>query len=97
VVVKFQLFFDFCRENFPFTKRTFEAPNYLHSKFTTRSNVSSYSLRDTNGKLAIPLPHTNLMKDGFSYSGAFLWNSLPVELCQANSLGAFRAGYKQFF
>ena len=44
------------------------APNYLRSKFTARSNVSSYSLRDTNGKLAIPLPHTNFMKNSFSYS-----------------------------
>jgi len=73
------------------------APNYLRSKFTARSNVSSYSLRDTNGKLAIPLLRTNFMRNRFSYSGAFLWNSLPVELRQANSLGTFRAGCKQFF
>jgi len=32
------------------------APNYLRSKFTASSNVSSYSLRDTNGKLAILYP-----------------------------------------
>ena len=69
----------------------------LRSKFTARSNVSSYSLRDTNGKIAIPLPRTNFMKNSFSYSGAFLWNSLPVERRQANSLGTFRAGCKQFF
>ena len=73
------------------------APNYLGSKFTARSSVSSYSLRDTNGKLAIPLPRTNFMKSSFSYSGTFLWNSLPVELRQANSLGTFRAGCRQFF
>jgi len=70
------------------------APKYLRSKFTARSNVSSYSLRDTNGKRAIPLPRTNFMKNSFSYSGAFLWNSLPVELGQANSLGTFRASCK---
>ena len=34
------------------------APNYLRSKFTYHSNVSSYSLRGTNDNLAIPLPHT---------------------------------------
>ena len=73
------------------------AHNYLRAKFTARSNVSSYSLRDTNGKIAIPLPRTNFMKNSFSYSGAFLWNSLPVELRQANSLWTFRAGCKQFF
>ena len=73
------------------------APNYLRSTLTDRSSVTTDSLRDTNGKLAIPLAHTNFMKNSFSYSGAVLWNSLPIELRQANSLGAFRAGCKQFF
>ena len=71
--------------------------NCLLSKFTYRSNVSGYSLRDTNDNLTIPLPHTNFMKNSFSCSGAVLWNSLPFELWQANSLGAFRAGCKQHF
>ena len=73
------------------------APNYLRSKFTYRSNVSSYSLRGTNDNLTIPLPHTNFMKNSFSYSGSVLWNSLPIELRQVNSLDAFRAGCKQHF
>ena len=45
-------------------------PDYLSSKFVDRSSVSNYSLRDTEGKLAIPQPHTNYMKNSFSYSGA---------------------------
>ena len=73
------------------------AHNYLRSKFTYRSNVSSYSLRGTNDNLTIPLPHTNFMKNSFSYSGSVLWNSLPIELRQVNSLDAFRAGCKQHF
>ena len=73
------------------------APNYLLPKFTYRSNISSYSLRGTNDNLTVSLPHTNFMKNSFSYSGAVLWNSLPIELWQANSLGAFRAGCKQHF
>ena len=72
-------------------------PNYLLSKFTYRSDVSSYSLRGNNDNLTIPLPHTNFMKNSFSYSEAVLWNSLPIKLRQANSLGAFRAGCKQHF
>ena len=35
------------------------APNYLRSTLTDRSSVTTDSLRDTNGKLAIPLPHAN--------------------------------------
>ena len=74
------------------------APYYLLSKFTYHSDVSSYSLGRTNNNLTIPLPYTNFLKNSFSYSGAVLWKySLPIELRQANSLAAFRAGCKQHF
>ena len=61
------------------------APDYLSSKFLDHSSVCNYSLRGTEGKLAVPMPHTNYMKNSFSYSGAsaVLWNSLPIELWQA--------------
>ena len=72
-------------------------PDYLSSKFVDRSSVSNYSLRGTEGKLAIPQPHTNYMKNSFSYSGAVLWNSLPNELRQADSFSAFRAGCDRLF
>ena len=57
------------------------APNYLSSKFIQRSEV--IILRDSDGKLAIPLPRTNYYKNSFSYSGAVLWNSLPSATRQA--------------
>ena len=72
-------------------------PHYLSSKFVDRCSVSNYSLKDTEGTLAIPQPHTNYTKDSFSYSGAVLWNSLPIELRQPDSLRAFRAGCERFF
>ena len=37
----------------------FLAPQYFNSLFSYRNEVSSYSLRDSKGKLAIPLPRTN--------------------------------------
>ena len=39
--------------------------------------ITSYNLRDSDGKVAIPLPRT---------SGAVLWNSLPSAARQATSL-----------
>ena len=49
------------------------APNYLSSKFIQRSDViTSYNLRDSDNKLAIPLPRTNHYKNSFAYSGAVL-------------------------
>ena len=50
------------------------APDYLKSMFTNRSAISTYSLRNCEGKLAVPLPHSNFLKNSFSYSGAVLWN-----------------------
>ena len=67
------------------------APNYLSSKFFQRSDViTSYNLRDSDNKLAIPLPRTNHYKNSFAYSGAVLWNSLPSAARQATSLTNFR-------
>ena len=71
------------------------APHYLREKFVERNTITDYALRDSEGKLAIPPPHTNFMKNSFSYSGAVLWNTLPVELRQASSLRTFRSGCKK--
>ena len=67
-------------------------PDYRGAKFIDRSTITHYSLKDTESKLAIPLPRTNFMKNSFSYSGAVLWNSLPVELRKASTLNSFRSG-----
>lgn len=73
------------------------APEYMRSMFTERDTVASYSLRDTLHKLAIPKPRTDYLKNSFGYAGAALWNSLPVELRQANTLSSFKVGCKKFF
>ena len=66
-------------------------PNYLSSKFVQRSDViTSYNLRDSENKLAIPLPRTNYYKNSFVCSGAVLWNSLPLAARQAIFLNNFR-------
>ena len=67
-------------------------PDYLKSMFTDQRATSTYSLRNFEGKLALPLPHTNFLKNSFSYSGAVLWNSLPTNLRQAQTLTSFKSG-----
>jgi hypothetical protein len=47
-------------------------PVYLSPLFNHRSSVTNYILRDTEGKLAVPTPHTNYVKKSFGYSGAVL-------------------------
>ena len=73
------------------------APDYLWSMFVNRSIVANYSLRDTEGKLAIPKPRTDYLRNSFSYSGAVLWNSLPTDLQQTENPNQFKAGCINFF
>ena len=71
-------------------------PDYLKSMFTDRSATSTYSLRNCEGKLALPLPRTNFLKNSCSYSGAVLWNSLPTSLQKAQTLASFQSGCRGF-
>ena len=64
------------------------APDYLGSLFTKYE--PPYNLRNSENKLAVPLPRTNFLKNSFSYNGAVIWNSLSPELRQAKSLQSFR-------
>ena len=72
------------------------APDYLRSMFVNRSIVANYSLRDTEGKLAIPKPCTDYLRNSFSFSGAVLWNSLPHDLRQTENPNHFKAGCINF-
>ena len=56
------------------------APGYLRSRFVERSAITDYSLRNTEDKLAVPLPRTNFLKNSFRYSGALLWTGLEQSM-----------------
>ena len=64
-------------------------PEYLRSSFVFRDNLNYHS-RNTENTLTLPQPRTDYLKKSFSYSGAQLWNSLPIELRQATSLNDFK-------
>ena len=72
------------------------APDYPRTMFSSRSDTCAYSLRGSAGKLTVPLPRTNFLKNSFSYGGAVVWNSLPVELRQAQTLTSFKSGCSSF-
>ena len=65
-------------------------PDCLGSLFTKYD--PPYNLRNSENKLAVPLPRTNFLKNSFSDNGAVIWNSLSPELRQAKSLQSFRNG-----
>ena len=56
-------------------------------------NISNYFLRDANSKLAIPLLQTNVKKN--SFSGAVLWNSLPIYWSEAGEVSWGFEGWLQ--
>ena len=64
------------------------APEYLRQLLTPRR--AEYNMRNLEGKLALPKPHTNYLKRSFSYSGALLRNNLPQEMRDADSIGHFK-------
>ena len=64
-------------------------PGYLSSKYVKRYETR-YFLRDSVNKLIVPFPRTNFMKNSFSYSGEVLWNSLPCDMREAETLSHFK-------
>ena len=46
----------------------------------SRDDITIYRLSNTENILARPQPRTNCLKNGFSYSGTELWNSLSKDL-----------------
>ena len=66
-------------------------PDYLRSRFVYCDNGRAYRLRNTENKLVLPQPRTDYFKRSFLYSGAQLWNNLPVDLRQASSLTDFKS------
>jgi len=73
------------------------ALEYLSSKFQRREAAYTCNLRDSENKLNVPLLCTNYYKNSFSYSGAILWNSLPCDLREAESLRQFKCLLKEMY
>ena len=68
------------------------APAYLINLFQMRnsSDVTISNLRSVaNRNCLIPKPKLNLFKNSLSYSGAIIWNSIPLEIKDSNSLDIF--------
>ena len=70
------------------------SPAYLQDLFSIRS--TKYNLRESEIKLNMPKPRTNYCKRALGYSGALLWNSLPVNLRKSDSLGYFKRELDKF-
>lgn len=65
--------------------------NMIHSQltFTTKGTSSRYSCRRAN-HLVLPNVRTNYGKYSITFAGAQLFNKLPTEIKDANTLGIFK-------
>ena len=68
-------------------------PSYLQSLFKNRELV--YNVRNSENILQVPKPKTDYGKRSFSYSGATLWNGLPVQLRRPTTLSHFKKGISE--
>ena len=64
-------------------------PSYLRELFVIINQTHEHNLRCSDINLKIPQPHTNYLKRSFAYSGAVLWNDVPLAFKQAPSVNVF--------
>ncbi len=75
------------------------APQYLRDMYTLTSDVQLMPSRHTdNSTLYLPTGRNlQIFKDSFQYSSAEMWNNIPVEIREAQSLQSFNSAYIQWF
>ena len=72
------------------------APDYFCSHFVFRSDTLTYNLRESDFSITLPQPRTNYYKRSLSYSGAVLWNCLPLDIRHSPSLNVFKSKLKNY-
>ena len=65
------------------------APSSLATLFVRKRNIAEYDLRGSSTSLELPLPKTENLKKSFCYDGAKLWNSLPADMRDSDTLPTF--------
>ena len=73
-----------------------QTPDYLSNKFIFRNDTTSYRLRNSEKRLALPQPRTNYVRKSLSYSGAVLWKSLQTDIRASKTLGEFNTKLSDF-
>ena len=54
------------------------------------NNEDTMTLRsDSNKNFKTPKPKSNMFKNSLSYSGTLIWNSIPLEIRNVNTIGDF--------
>jgi hypothetical protein len=74
------------------------APNLKENVLKISDCPIIHQLRNSQTELVLPFPKSEFKKKTFSYSGATLWNNLPITAKQSNSMhGCFKRLMKLHF
>ena len=65
------------------------APTYLRELFTPVVDTHDHNLRNCELNWKIPRPNTEYLKRSLSYDGAQLWNNLPSEIKNLQTVNSF--------
>ena len=65
------------------------APTLKDSFISRNIFLNNYNLRNSQTDLTLPKPNREFLKRSFKFSGAYLWNKLPLEAKQAQSIYLF--------
>ena len=69
------------------------APQYLQDLFTHTTDIHQRALRSTsNNLLYVPKPKMELYRNSLSYSESKIWNSIPENIKQSDSVTLFKKG-----
>ena len=72
------------------------APKYISDLFSSVAEYHSVSTRSSiNNNLYLPKPNLTIFKSSLSYSGANLWNSLPVYIRDSPTYNTFESRLKK--
>ena len=70
------------------------APSSLAELFEQKRNITQYDLRGSSTSLQLPQPKTEKLKKSFSYDGARVWNSLPADVRNSDTLTISKNGIR---
>ena len=66
------------------------APSSLVKLFKYKEEFTQYDLRGSSTLLQLPVPKTEKLKKSFCYDGAKIWNSLPANVRNSDTLTRFK-------
>ena len=73
------------------------APKYLQELFQQTNDIHNRALRSTSDNLLyVPKPNIEQFRNCLSYSGSKIWNSIPENIKQSESLPLFKRQYLEW-